>query len=330
MLVSKKPFSLPEIQSLQNNCLRLGFDLILTPVSASDNFMAQIADGKNFDKVIGSYPLNIAPPTDDSPFFFNMLPFREIFHPEQWAIGNTSQNTRAVFVLACLALVVLVLTAACIIGPLAFTTNHSQLRGHVPMFIYFGGIGLGFMFIEISQMQRLIVFLGHPTYALSVVLFSLLIFSGIGSSSIKSDIKSTEGLIRFACLLSFLALFGGVTPLITNHFQTSTTPFRMLIALSVLAPIGFFMGMAFPLGMRLAHQSSSALTPWLWGINGATSVCSSVFAIVLSISFGIHSAYWTGVVSYLAAATAYLYESRYAGQPAAEFTQRSFVATATR
>jgi predicted membrane-bound spermidine synthase len=197
------------------------------------------------------------------------------------------------------------------------------------MFVYFGGIGLGFMFIEISQMQRLIVFLGHPTYALSVVLFSLLIFSGIGSFSIKPDIKSNEGVIRFSFLLLFLALFGGITPLITSHFQTSTTPVRMLIALAILAPIGFFMGMAFPLGMRLANRSVSALTPWLWGINGAASVCASVFAIVLSISFGIHSAYWTGVGAYFAAATAYLYESRLAPRTITESVLRRLAARAT-
>jgi hypothetical protein len=315
MLISKKPFSIDEVRSLQNICQRLGFELILTPVSAADNFMAQIADGQNFHRVISSYPLNIAPPTDDSPFFFNMLPFREIFHPDQWGIGNTSQNTRAIFVLACLALVVLVLAAACIIGPLAFASDRPVMRDHIPMFLYFGSIGLGFMFVEISQMQRLIVFLGHPTYALSVVLFSLLVFSGVGSASTKS-ISNSKGYVgRLALLLLFLGLFGGMTPLVTRYFQSSITPVRMLIALALLAPIGFFMGMAFPIGMRLAHQASSALTPWLWGINGAASVCASVFAIVLSISFGIHSAYWTGVGSYVVSALAYLYETKYGRRP---------------
>jgi predicted membrane-bound spermidine synthase len=329
MLVSKKPFSRDEVQSLSNVCQRLGFDLVLTPTSADDNFMAEIANGRDLDTVIRSYSLNITPPTDDSPFFFNMLPFRDILHPERGLIGNTSQNTRAIFVLACLSVVVIILTAVCILSPLAFVSERSRIGNDMPIAAYFGAIGLGFMFIEVSQMQRLIVFLGHPTYALSVVLFSLVVFSGLGSSSAKSNMNSEIGVLRLAFLLLFLTTFGWMTPIITRHFQSSTTVARMLIAVAILAPIGFLMGMAFPLGMKLAQKSSSALTPWLWGINGATSVCASVFAVVLSISFGIHSAYWTGVGAYVIATVAYLYESRYARRTTTDMVPHRLAATAT-
>src|SRR5262249_62323814 len=80
-----------------------------------------------------------------------------------------------------LLVVVGVLTALCIVVPLAMTTDRSDLRGSLPLLVFFASIGFGFMFVEISQLQRLIVFLGHPTYSLSVVLFSLLVSSGVGA-----------------------------------------------------------------------------------------------------------------------------------------------------
>jgi hypothetical protein len=291
---------------VESICGKLTFEPILTPNTDRNHFFAEIADGENLAEVVAKYPLNITPPSDNSPFFFNMLRFRDVLHPELSNIGNMSQNTRAVFVLSCLAVVVVLLTASCIIAPLAVVSERHALRGRAPVFLYFGAIGLGFMLVEVSQMQRLIIFLGHPTYALSVVLFSLLTFSGMGSYTTKWMLERHDTQLRFAVLLLLLALFGVTTPIITNYLQTSSTPVRILASISILAPIGFFMGMAFPLGIRLASESSPRLTPWLWGINGATSVCASVFAVVLAISFGIRSAFWTGFVSYVIAALAFI------------------------
>jgi hypothetical protein len=92
------------------------------------------------------------------------------------------------------------------------------------------------------------------------------------------------------------------------------TPVRIFISMVVLTPMGFFMGMAFPLGMRLAAARSSALTPWLWGINGATSVYASVLAVIVAISFGVSASYWTGLACYLTAFAAFCATSRGAEQ----------------
>jgi predicted membrane-bound spermidine synthase len=174
--------------------------------------------------------------------------------------------------------------------------------------IFFAGIGLGFMFVEISQMQRLIVFLGHPTYSLSVVLFSLLVSSGVGSYlTSRVEVRGATGSAArlLLILLAVLSVFGTVSPGILRAFQESTTLARVLLVTAMLFPLGVFMGMAFPLGMRLASGRTPALTPWLWGINGATSVCASVLAIVIALSSSISAAYWTGVVCYVASLIAF-------------------------
>ncbi len=110
-----------------------------------------------------------------------MVRLRDIFNFSLYNQGVTSFNMRAVFVLGVLLAVVVFLTLAFIIGPLVLTTEKAALRGALPISVFFGCIGMGFMFVEISQMQRLVIFLGHPTYGLSVVLFSLLLSSSLGS-----------------------------------------------------------------------------------------------------------------------------------------------------
>jgi hypothetical protein len=115
-----------------------------------------------------------------------------------------------------------------------------------------------FMLIEISQMQRLIIFLGHPTYSLSVVLFALLLASGVSSAA-------SGRLTRDDPARGVLAATGILAPGLLHLFQNATTPLRIGVAVAMLLPLGFAMGTAFPLGMRLALERAPTLAPWLWG-----------------------------------------------------------------
>jgi hypothetical protein len=305
ILVSRAPFTEADLLTLAAHCAQWGYEIVLKPRPDPgkdyDKVLATIADGRGAERIYRRYPVNVAPPTDDSPFFFNMLRLRDILRPHRWEQGIVSFNMKAVVLLGILLVTVFGLTLLCIIVPLVLTTRRETLRGSSLFFLFFASIGFGFMLVEISQMQRLIVFLGHPTYSLSVVLFSLLISSGIGSlltGGIDDARLGRSGLVRLLLLLCMLVLFGILTPQAIQTFQASTTPVRILAAVAILMPIGLFMGMAFPIGMRLALQKSPALTPWLWGINGATSVCASVLAIAIALSTGISHSFWTGCVCY--------------------------------
>jgi hypothetical protein len=109
-----------------------------------------------------------------------------------------------------------------------------------------------------------------------------------------------------------LIVFGLVTPRLVESLEGAVTPVRILVAIAMLLPVGFAMGMAFPLGMRLASSRSATITPWLWGINGATSVCASVLAVVIALGVGISASFWTGVACYAAAAGAFVLARRHA------------------
>jgi len=169
------------------------------------------------------------------------------------------------------------------------------------LLLFFVGIGLGFLLIEISLMQRLILFLGHPTYGLAVVLFALLLSGGLGAY--VSQWVAARRLYRPAStilllLLALLYLFGALSHHVTQACEASTTPVRILVAGGLVFLLGLPMGTAFPLGIRMAQRRNRDLTPWLWGINGATSVCASVLAAAISLTFGIATAYWCGAAAY--------------------------------
>ena len=313
ILLSKKPFSSADLATIEDVTRKMQFELALTPTRCSDPIFAKLASGKDLEKTVSEYPMNIAPPTDDSPFFFFMLRLRDAFTGEAFKQKWYRFNRTAIYTLGALLVVVTVLTLLCIIVPLMLTTQKAALRGALPLCGFFACIGLGFMLVEISQMQRLIIFLGHPTYGLSVVLFSLLLSSGCGSLAtqwVKDSTFTRQAVILLLVLLGVLVTFGALTPYATRGFQASTTPVRILLAVGILSPLGLFMGMAFPLGMKVASRTSSSLTPWLWGINGATSVLASVVAIVIALTAGISVSFWTGVVCYVLAFAAFVWQGR--------------------
>jgi SAM-dependent methyltransferase len=302
LLVSPQPFSEGDVETLRRVTERLEFTPVLTRDRAADAQFDALAAPEGPGGAVDALEQDISPPTDDRPFFFQMASLGTLVGGAGF---SSDQSTRPVLVLALLALTVLGLAFGCIVLPLLATTRREAHRGMSSFYTYFAGIGLGFLLIEIAQLQRLTIFLGHPTYALTVVLFSLLVFSGIGSMVSERLAGSERRALRvapLAVLLVVVAVVGFVTPKVTSAFDGATTPARIAIAVAILAPLGLVMGMPFAIGMRAAAARAGAPTAFLWGINGATSVCASVFGVVIAVFFGISVSYWTGLVAYAVAA----------------------------
>jgi SAM-dependent methyltransferase len=310
VLVSAQPFSADDLATLRSETGRLGFTAVLTPGQAIDSSFASLAAPGGPRKAVEQFVEDVSPPTDNRPFFFQMANLETLLHGKAF---SSDQATRPVLILGLLALIVLALAGCFIILPLLRTTNRAAHRGMFPFYGYFAGIGLGFLFIEIAQLQRLSIFLGHPTYALTVVLFSLLVFSGIGSMA--SERLVTPGrrgsrLAAFAFLLTALAAAGIATPELAQRLEGASTSARIASAVAILALPGLLMGMPFAIGMRAASARRGAPTAFMWGINGATSVCASVFGVVFAVFFGISTAYWSGVGAYAVAAVSLLAMTR--------------------
>jgi len=305
ILVSKCPFSDADLDQLEKICAQMNFEIVQSPRTSVDEGFQKVASAKSIGDVIGSFPIDISAPTDNRPFFFFMIKFSDLLNSKLRDTGYyRNYLNRIVNVIGWLLVAVTVMTFLCIIVPLYLTQDRKGLKGRVSLLLFFAAIGFGFMLLELSQMQRLTIFLGQPFYALSVVLFSMLIGSGIGSFStngIEIQPSFRPAITRLALLVIAIAIFGAATTPLLQHFRGAETLERAAIAGGLLLPLGFFLGMAFPLGMKLACSREEALTPWLWGINGATSVCGSVLAAVLALFAGIQATYWCGLVCYLVA-----------------------------
>jgi len=307
MLVSRDPLSSHDLDVLETVAARMNFEVVQSPRHSADDTFAAIASGDRLRDAIAQHPLNISAPTDDTPFFFHMLRLRDVFNTARWHDqGIVRFNMTAVGVLGVLLVTVTLLTASCILLPLMLSARDIP-RSALPHVLFFAAIGFGFMLVEISQIQRLAIFLGHPVYSLSVVLFSLLLSSGAGSFStarLKPGADNRAALTRMLLLVIVLIVFGAITPATVRHYEAASTPARIAIAVAILLPIGFFMGMAFPIGMGRALREAPSIAPWLWGVNGAASVCASVLVVVIAIGAGISTAFWAGTACYVLALVA--------------------------
>jgi hypothetical protein len=297
ILVSKRPFTNEEIDRIMEVSASLEFVPVLTPRFAELPEFAAVSTRGKYEELIRSYPLNIAAPTDDTPFFFHMLRAGDLLKAATYQ-GMNEINLKAVKVLGTLLGIVIILSAIAIIVPLTLRRRVRESHSRSLM-IYFAAIGLAFMMVEIGQLERLIVFLGHPIYGLTVVLFVLLVASSLGSLAAN---RLGGGLWLLPLLLAAFIL---VSPAVTRQLAGASTPVRILISALLLFPSGFFMGMAFPLGVKQARYSDeSAPTAWYWGINGAFSVISSVLALVVAVFWGVTVTLLVGMAAYMIALAA--------------------------
>ena len=284
-----------------------GFKIILGPDVAFDAVTSTLMSGKADAAFFASLPENIVASTDDNPFFFFTERFSTLL-AKPWAAFSINKAP-----ISMTLLLLLVSLGACIyyiIVPLVGLARRMPLSALAPPVTYFSAIGMGFMLIEISQMQRLMVFLGHPVYGLGVVLFTILICSGIGSATVGA-LAPRPGVVilRITALLTTLVLAGLLTPLATPWTRSETTDVRILVSALLLAPPAFCMGMMFPLGLSVWRRPAELL-PFFWSANGITSMFASVLAMALSIEFGIANTYAVGVGFYVLSGVAMLTSRR--------------------
>ncbi|MBN1654618.1 MAG: hypothetical protein JXA30_12680 [Deltaproteobacteria bacterium] len=308
LMVCNRPFSKSDLSKLLDTVMRLRFQLLMAPGEpAAVPLLERIANSGSVAEIyeaVRNEPFDYTPATDERPYFFNLLkPWKfEVINRIHAQQGVLSGNLMATITLAVLLLVVTVLVLAVIFGPL--------LRSGLPELkassfglgvLYFGLIGAGFMLTQIGLMQRFSVYLGHPTYAVVVVLFSMILAAGVGSFA--SDRLDVTGRLSWPLVLTLAAAaLLLVVALILQPVTTSTihNPLlvRCLLAVGMIAPVAALLGTFFPMGMRLLGRLSSGATAWMWGVNGATGVLASVTAVAISMWSGIHTNFYAALAAY--------------------------------
>ena len=174
------------------------------------------------------------------------------------------------------------------------------VRGFLPYFLF---IGAGYIMIEVGLIQKFVLFLANPTRALSVVIFSMLVSSGLGSFSSRRLLGKDEG--RLIKALGSVALLAAVLSLVLSSLLSALVwlPIGLKMAMTVLliAPVGFVMGMPFPTGLARLEEWHAPSVRWAWSLNAASSVLGSVGALVCSIYLGLVQTVIIGGLFYLAA-----------------------------
>ena len=194
------------------------------------------------------------------------------------------------------------MTIVCIGGPLAFDmlVRDISLKGAAFDVAYVCMLGFGYMFIELGTIQRVTPYLGSPTHALTSVLLVLLLTGGLGSAFASRSPTSMKS--WFLCLIGYSGWLLAVWPWVAETTAALSTGSRALVAAALLAPLGFLMGAPFPSGLAAVRARNAERIPWLWGVNGATSVLGSVLSTVGAMHVGIRALLIAGVVAYVLAA----------------------------
>jgi hypothetical protein len=324
LMISPSPLSSEDVLRIRDTSIQLGFGLLATPeVIPQDEQMAAIYAATSLEELAEATEhelFDYTPPTDERPYFFNILKpahafdLFEVINAENTAGTGADADTRgiaqgnlvATSTLMLLALISLVLVLTVILGPLAKRGLPSMRRtSFFFSVLYFSSIGLAFMLVQVAFMQRFSVYLGHPTHSVVIILFSMILATGVGSY--LSDLLPVE---RFKWLVLVFPILIGLGLLYemksiqqmidaTIHYDLLA---RSALVVAIVAPVSILLGLCFPIGMRLVQRLSSDAMPWMWGVNGACGVLGAVIAVGTSMWAGITASLLIAAILYFSIA----------------------------
>jgi spermidine synthase len=309
VLAKKTPFTAQEETAVRAHVERYDdLDRLYMPSEPEQNpFSVLIASNDPYG-FARDYAYNVAPVTDNAPFFFFTLKAGQILGESGLRQGIDWKVNLGVLVLLLVLIISLAAVLAFLVLPLALRSRHLR---HSPLpLLYFIAVGLGYILVEIAFIQRFVLFLGHPTYALTVVIFLLMLSSGAGSLFSRLWLPRTELVwVPLALVIATLVADVFFLPSRLAAFVGLDFGYRLLISSVLLVPLGFVMGMPFPTGLRaLASESDSAKhaasgnsVEWAWAMNAAASVLGSVLAMVIAIQFGLNITLACGAAAYVLA-----------------------------
>ncbi len=306
VLLKASPFTDDEVERVEDFARRRDLELVYTPRTRPANDLTRLVTARDPAVVWRAFPNDISPTTDDSPFFFQTVRPGSMLS-KRWARGEWRRTNLGTLVLFGLVGITSFVVVAFILGPLLLVRRRlggTARRARLPFLLYFACLGAGFIVVEVVLVQKCVLFLGHPAYALTVVLFALLLWSGLGSFASgrfpeAALVRRLRWMILAVAALVVLAVLL-LSPLFYALVHLAAA-WRVLITVAALSPLGLALGMPMPTGIRLLHERAPELIPWAWGVNGAASVLGSVGAVALAMVAGFDVALLAGAALYLAA-----------------------------
>ncbi len=325
VLVQPRGWNADELMNLRDFLEERKYDLVWAPDVKIDevnrfNVLPEPYYYLEFNKLITAedrsdyyfhYPFDVRPATDDRPFFYNYFKWNQTFQVLSM-LGHTWQPFGGSGHLVLIALLLLVITFSIVLIGLPliwdrfFRFRRKKYLENAPeqakptsswrLILYFGGIGLGYLLVEVPLIQRAILWFGNPVIAFTIIVTVLLVFSGLGSNYSRK--------MSFPLWVIITGVVGLITMvmLMTNWINASLLSLpiaiRVLIVITIIAPLGFAMGFPFPSGMRILVSSGTEAAVLAWAVNGCASVISAVMAAILALDFGFNFVLVMGACSY--------------------------------
>ena len=311
IMFRRNPFRPEQIANLRRYAEERQFSIWALPGTLNGSPIEFLLYGSPQDRenFFENYPLEVRATHDDDPFFFHFFRWSDLLGITARDIdrGHTGA-TGQVILLALLAFAVGA-SGALILVPLLISKRLALgAPGSMRFAIYFGAIGLGFMLLEISLIQRFILFLGHPTYSIATILAALLISTGFGSFFSGRIPVAPRRLLAPTLAGVVLLTIGWLLwlPDIFNALLGTSLFVRAAVTVLLLTPLGLLLGVFFPSGLRIVSPRNADFVPWAWGVNGGASVVGSNLAIVLGITYGFPGVSALGLGIYAAGVIAML------------------------
>lgn len=302
VMISRKPFRNSDLHAAPIAIERAKMQMIYHPGTDQRSPFADLLKTTDPQKFFEHYRYNVSPVGDDQPFFFYTVQPRDL-----WAFVTDSAKDSAdykinravplLFGLLGVSIAATILILA--LPPLMLGTRLPTEKHARRSLLYFLLIGAGYILVEIALIQKFVLFLGHPTYALTVIVFSMLVFSSLGSRSSGKSWPMIGAMIALS-----IAILAFVVPAITGMGAGWPLAVKCIIAAMLIAPSAFLMGIPFPQGLRLLKEKNPSAVRWAWSINAASSVLGSAAAIFFAIYIGLKATLLIGALCYLLAIVA--------------------------
>jgi hypothetical protein len=300
IMVKRTPFTPAEVARLQQGVAAVPeAKLVWAPgVAPGTGLVPRLLDGTDAQaqQAASRYDREVGAISDDGPFFWHFVSFgtvlRHFFEPIRATDPEDSIGERVLVLLLAIATA---FAAVFLLVPFFFVRREwKALPSKGVSAAYFAALGLGFILFEITMIQRLVLFLGYPTYSLTVTLASLLVFTGLGALLSNRTASRSERVmpVVFATLVVLTLFYEFGLGAVMDSLLDQSLAVRVIVTLAVLAPLGLCLGMFMPLGLRVINGMSGhpdEYVAWAWAVNGFFSVIGSVLSTILAMSIGFRA-----------------------------------------